>query len=324
MILHTAQMSVAYCIALVTKKLCAALIGMGAHSVFCRYITALLVFVETALLFGFFFEAFVSFAVLFLRLDLCWYGRSSADQEEIASEEEGFHFQMQMATAMSLSASGEEALVHSRAESELPNFLVLKAIPPNGWCFYDCVREHLHLSNEDAETSISTGSIAALCMSCLALKGEEMAVVIDDSDEVRVQRRENIFSHRQYRKHCATLDDFQVYVLDKLEVVIASKNVLGTLHYADTPEIEAFLRHFQLSMLRVRHISAWSRRDEDIGSLQGQGADGMMQKVTSEAHLRSILERNDVDLQLLHYQYTGCRTHGSTENTFWFCVSVFL
>ena len=143
-----------------------------------------------------------------------------------------------------------------------------------------------------------------------------MAVFIGDSDEVRVQRRQNLFIHRQYRKHCPILDDFQVYVLDKLEVVIASNTVLHTLHYADTPEIEAFLRLFQLSMLRVRPTSGWSTREQDIGSLQSPEAEGMMQKVTSEAHLRSILERHDVDLQLLHYQYTGCRTHVSTANTF--------
>ena len=61
-----------------------------------------------------------------------------------------FDFQMRMATALSLSAVAEEALVQSREEGQLPAFLVVKNIVPNGWCFYDCVREHLNLSQEDS------------------------------------------------------------------------------------------------------------------------------------------------------------------------------
>ena len=52
-----------------------------------------------------------------------------------------FDFQMRMATALSLSAVAEEALVQSREQGQLPAFLLVKNIVPNGWCFYDCVRE---------------------------------------------------------------------------------------------------------------------------------------------------------------------------------------
>eukprot|EP00973_Karenia_brevis_P047560 6601023-Karenia_brevis.AAC.1 len=81
---------------------------------------------------------------------------------------------------------------------------------------------------------------------------EAMFSFLADTEELQAQRRNNIFRHQQYLKHCAQLDDFQVYVLDKLEIIISPQTVLDTRHYADTPEIEACLRHFSLSMLRVR------------------------------------------------------------------------
>ena len=78
---------------------------------------------------------------------------------------------------------------------------------------------------------------------------------VEDSSEVRAIRRENVFKHRQYAKHLNVLDDFHIYVLDKPDVVKSATNVLDSLHYADSPEIEAFLQHFKLSMLRLRPCS---------------------------------------------------------------------
>ena len=55
------------------------------------------------------------------------------------------------------------------SESSLPPDLVVKSILPNGWCFYDCVREHLHCDAADGELVLSTSGVAALCLSSLAL-----------------------------------------------------------------------------------------------------------------------------------------------------------
>ena len=96
-----------------------------------------------------------------------------------------------------------------------------------------------------------------------------------------------------------------IYILDKLEAVFASSAVVDTLHYADTPEIEAFLRHFHLSMLRLRPPSEWARGHQDIGSFQGLDENVMMETISGEEHLRSLLNEKRFDLQLVHYQYIG-------------------
>ena len=163
----------------------------------------------------------------------------------------------------------------------------------------------MHLSAEAPVTSISTSSIAALCLSCLALRREEFFDFLDDSEDISSQRRENVFKHRPYLKQCEQLDDFHIYVLDKLEAVFTSANVLDTMHYADSPEIEAFLRHFHLSMLRLRPPSEWTRGHEDIGFVQGFDDKCMLETISSEEHLRSVMNEKCFDLQLVHYQYSG-------------------
>ena len=75
----------------------------------------------------------------------------------------------------------------------LPADLVVKCVPTNGWCFYDCVREHLVANVADGEFVPTTPGIAALCLSCLALQREYFEEVLADSDDIRSQRRENVF-----------------------------------------------------------------------------------------------------------------------------------
>ena len=111
------------------------------------------------------------------------------------------------------------------------------------------------------------------------------------------------------------LDDFHVYVLDKLEAVFASSAVIDTLHYADAPEIEAFLRQYDLSMLRLRPPSEWTRGHQDIGSCQGLDENVMMETITGEEHLRMLLNEKHFDLQLLHYQYTGFEHYNIVHET---------
>ena len=101
------------------------------------------------------------------------------------------------------------------------------------------------------------------------------------------------------------MDDFHVYVLDKLEAVLTSNNVVDTLHYADTLEIEAFLRHFDLTMLRVRPANELTRGVQDLGAVHGFLENEVMGTVSDEAHLRSLLQHENIDLQLMHYQNRG-------------------
>ena len=86
-----------------------------------------------------------------------------------------------------------------------------------------------------------------------------------------------------------------------MEAVFASSAVVDTLHYADTLEIEAFLQHFHLSMLRLRPRSEWTRND--VGFSQGLDDNSMMRPISSENEVRCLMTENLFDLQLLHYQY---------------------
>ena len=196
-------------------------------------------------------------------------------------------------------------MARSASQFSLPPDLVVKSIPPNGWCFYDCVREHLHCNAADGDLVLSTSGVAALCLSCLARRSQEFAAFLDDSDDIKCQRRENLFQHEQYLEHIARLDDFQIYVLDKLEAALRSNQVVDTLHYADPLEIEAFLHHFHLTMLRVRPANEWSRQVEDIGSVLGLDENEDLRTVSDEAHLRSLMQHETIDLQLMHHQYGG-------------------
>ena len=196
-------------------------------------------------------------------------------------------------------------MARSASELSLPPDVVVKSIPPNGWCFYDCVREHLHCNAADGDLVLTTSGTAALCLSCLALRREEFADFVEDADDIQFQRRQNVFQCEEYLEHIGRLDDFQIYVLDKLEAVLTSNQVVDTLHYADSPEIEAFLRHFDLTLLRVRAANEWSTHVEDIGAVHGLQENEVMRTVSDEAHLRSLMQHENIDLQLMHYQYIG-------------------
>ena len=223
--------------------------------------------------------------------------------DDAVTNEEEEELQIRLAIELSLSLQKEPSLVHSQHEAAMPSDFVLKSIPPNGWCFYDCVREHLHLASDGSEMSIFTSSIAALCLSCLALRREESRAFLEDPEKTHDQRKENVFKHRQYRDRSVELEDdfLYIYILDKLEAVFALSAVVDTLHYADTLEIEAFLQHFHLSMLRLRPRSKWTRND--VGFSQGLDEDFMMRPISSEEQVRRLMTENLFDLQLLHYQY---------------------
>ena len=132
----------------------------------------------------------------------------SLQMEDAATNDEEEELQISMATALSRSLQMEPSLVHSQDQAAMPCDFVLKSIPPNGWCFYDCVREHLHLASDGPETSISTSSIAALCLSCLAnlaMRREDVRDYVTDLKETHDRRKDNVFKHRHYLRRSAEL-----------------------------------------------------------------------------------------------------------------------
>ena len=132
-----------------------------------------------------------------------------------------------------------------------------------------------------------------------------MEPAIADGEEIRATRDLVLSRQSVYRRAMPPLGPFEVYVLDKFEALLRPEEVLDTRLYADTPEIEAFLSTFQLSMLRMRPASEWDQRPDDVGSLRGRSSNSMFHVVASEEELKGVLNNGDADLQLVHYQYPG-------------------
>ena len=215
---------------------------------------------------------------------------------------------MQMATAMSLSLSGvavdnmaecddiQRVLADSlmgdiRASGsdpallrhDLPDFLTIHGIQPNGWCFYDCVWKHMGLHEEggDPGGGITIVMVAGLCLSCLIQRKALMEHVVVDEDSIRCKRVIALSKVAMYSKFLPSLDSFEIYILDKLESLLRPTEVLDTHLYADTPEIDALLRTFELSLLRLRPANEWMQRDREIGSLQGRYANDLLHTITT-------------------------------------------
>ena len=100
-----------------------------------------------------------------------------------------------------------------------------------------------------------------LCISSLAQMKEQMKFFVADSDEHHAKRIFSLSSVPVYQRYLDRLDKFDIYILDKLETVFQRPRVLDTHHYADTPEIEAFLQRIELSLLRLRPASDWREND---------------------------------------------------------------
>ena len=105
----------------------------------------------------------------------------------------------------------------------LPHFVAIQAIHPDGWCFYDGVLKHLRVSAGDGEVGhpvLNAAMVAALCLSCLAHSKENMQAFVADEEGVLEERRLGDQSVRTYGGHLGALEDFDVYVLDKLEACL--------------------------------------------------------------------------------------------------------
>ncbi len=96
------------------------------------------------------------------------------------------------------------------------------------------------------------------------------------------------------------MEDFLVdSELDKLESVLQKAAVLDTLHYADSLEITAFLQHFDLSLLRVRHPCEWTNELAHVASFQNQRSANLMRTISSFDELQGFMEKEEADLQVM-------------------------
>ena len=198
-------------------------------------------------------------------------------------------------------ASAIEALeiVDDEVDYDLPDFVQLHRIPGDGWCFYDCVLKHLFPNGQEGEESekVTKAMVAGICVSCLAQRKEHLQEFLADSPDFRKKRIFALKKVKAYRPYVNSLDDFQIYVLDKLETVCNPPLHLDTYQYADSLEIEAFRKNFDLSMLRLRPFGTW--KDDDIGTLHTSD----IEVIKNVEHLRTLLASAEVDLKFLHHQY---------------------
>jgi len=129
--------------------------------------------------------------------------------------------------------------------------------------------------------------------------------IVADGEQVINKRVACLLNVHGFRELVPRLGPFELYVLDKLEALVHPKQVLDTHMYADTPEIEALLQRFELSMLRLRPAGEWKEGGGDIGHLQDASLQHGFCSVPDVEALQTLLVSDDVDLKLVHYQYPG-------------------
>ena len=209
-------------------------------------------------------------------------------------EDEDLHAAM-AASATEAAETLEEEVLH-----DLPEFVRFHKIPGSGWCFYDCVLKHLFPNGQEGTENeeVTKAMMAGLCISCMAQRREQLEDFFVDSEEFQSKRILSLRRVSSYRRYVNMLDEFQVYVLDKLETVCNPPSQLDTHQYADSFEIEAFRHTFELSMLRLRPFGTWL--EDNLGLLQTVDTE----VIRNEEHLRTLLAKANVDLKLLHHQYS--------------------
>ena len=137
---------------------------------------------------------------------------------------------------------------------DFPEFVTVHPTPPNGYCFYASMVKHL-LDDDSADLDrglLSVPMVAGLCLQCLVQRKCLMEDIVADSHDNMEKRRWALRRERAYWRHIPGLSSFDRYVLDKLEVLVQGIAVLDSHHYAGTPEIEALLHTFGLSLLSLR------------------------------------------------------------------------
>ena len=188
-----------------------------------------------------------------------------------------------------------------QARATLPSFCKIRAIEPGGWCFYDSVLAHLPqpLPPEINKFTLATAIIERLAQRRAAL---EEQLLHEDEDTVR--RRETVLTGQGedlYLRFMDQLDNFDYYVLSKVEVCCQQRPVLDSCHYADYPEISTFLNVCDLSLMRVKPPAAWN--SGDVGSILT--ADYTFGNVATIDDARAAASQSRSELQVMHYQFTG-------------------
>ena len=121
------------------------------------------------------------------------------------------------------------------ARATLPDYCHLHSIEPGGWCFYDCVLAHL---GRPLPAYVTRHRLAIAILEALARdKSHFKHLVIDDEAETLKYRDDVLSSGGEdlYISVLDQLDDFDYYVLSKLEACFEETNVLDTHQYEYLP-----------------------------------------------------------------------------------------
>ena len=193
----------------------------------------------------------------------------------------------------------------------VPTTLRVHFIEPGGWCFYDSVCAQIPV---DDVVEMNRYNLAACLLENLCDAREEFSPVIEADAESYKEARALVVSEiDEYMPLLLDFTDFDFYVLDKLEAVLQQVQVLDTRRYADYPEIKAFAKEANVTMLLMSPGSV----DEAARLVTPSGHYVTLSSVSA---LAEVLRTGDFDFFMVHYQAEGFEHYDAIscgENMVW-------
>ena len=177
-----------------------------------------------------------------------------------------------------------------------------RMVEPNGWCYLNaCLQEMGDISGRGlTQEGLFLSMLEELCEQRLAY---ENSVAPDAAEELR--RRAAVEKQDKYAAWLPAFKYFDVYVLDKVEALLAKAQVLDDRNYADTPEIMVFLKACNVSSC---NLLPGNMLQEGQPCALIVRPDGEAQQIESINELRSYWQQNAFDFLFLHY-HEPCFKH---------------
>ena len=155
----------------------------------------------------------------------------------------------------------------------------------DGFCWYRCLAAQANMRNHDD----GDVHLMAMCALTELAKTPERSYSNESAVESDA-RREHLSTLPEYNAIMHDLDDFDIYIIDKIESVVV-KNVADGRHYADNPEIYAFLTHTGVTAAVL-----------EVDSPEDGGVPVCLLPHEEEVSVSEKLHNGEVDAFFVHYQ----------------------